>query len=74
MLELLVAPMRSLPIAGLVSLAFDMAAASRHPAYDCCYLAAAQVYGCTLITADSRLVRRAAKLPGCARSTRLLWQ
>jgi predicted nucleic acid-binding protein len=72
--ELLLAPMRSLPMAGLVPLAFDLAAALRHPAYDCCYLAAAQVYGCTLITADARLVRRAAKLPDCARSTRLLWQ
>ena len=74
LLELLVAPMRSLPMAGLVSLAFDMAAVLRHPAYDCCYLAAAQVYGCTFVTADARLVRRAAKLPDCARSTRLLWQ
>jgi len=72
--ELLVAPMRSLPMGGLVSLAFELAAALRHPAYDCCYLAAAQVYDCTLVTADARLVRRAARLPECARSTRLLWQ
>ena len=72
--ELLVAPMRSLPMGGLVSLAFDLAAALRHPAYDCRCLAAAQVYDCPLVTADARLVRRAAKLPECARSTRLLWQ
>jgi predicted nucleic acid-binding protein len=72
--ELLVAPIRSLPMAGLVSLALELAAALRHPAYDCCYLAAAQVYGCTFVTADARFVRRAARLPECARSTRLLWQ
>ena len=72
--ELLMAPVRSLPMAGLVSLAFDLAAALRHPAYDCCYLAAAQVYDCQLITADARLARRAAQQPDCARSIRLLWQ
>jgi predicted nucleic acid-binding protein len=72
--ELLVAPVRSLPMAGLVSLAFDLAAALRHPAYDCCYLAAAQVHDCPFVTADARLVRRAARHPDCARSTRLLWQ
>lgn len=72
--ELMTAPLRHLPMGGLISLAFDLAAALRHPAYDCCYLAAAQVYGRTLVTADVRLVRRAAALPECARSIRLLWQ
>ncbi len=72
--ELLTAPVRSLPVAGLVSLAFDLAAALRHPAYDCFYLAAAQVYQCPFITADARLVRRAARHRDCARSARLLWQ
>ena len=72
--ELLVAPVRSLPLVGLVPLAFDLAAALRHPAYDCCYLAAAQVYDCHLVTADARLARRAARHPDYARRIRLLGQ
>jgi predicted nucleic acid-binding protein len=72
--ELLVAPVRSLRLVGLVPLAFDLAAALRHPAYDCCYLAAAQVYDCHLVTADARLARRAARHPDYARRIRLLGQ
>jgi predicted nucleic acid-binding protein len=72
--ELVAAPVRCLPMAGLVALAFDLATAMRHPAYGCCYLAAAQVHDCQFVTADARVVRRAARHPDYASRVRLLWQ
>ena len=71
--ELLAAPVEALPMADLVPVALDAAVALRHPAYDCCYLAAAKVHGCTLVTADGRLARRVARHPEFAPRVRLLW-
>ena len=72
--ELIGAPVQALPMAGLVLLAFEAAVTLRHPAYDCCYLAAAQAHDCALVTADGRLARRVARHPDLARRVRLLWQ
>lgn len=57
--ELLTAPVTHLPMAGLIPLALRTASTLHHPVYDCCYLAAAQVHDCSLVTADARFFRRA---------------
>jgi predicted nucleic acid-binding protein len=72
--ELISAPVNALPMIELVALAFDVAVVLRHPVYDCCYLAAAQVHDCALVTADGRLARRVARHPELARRVRLLWE
>jgi predicted nucleic acid-binding protein len=48
------------PSAALKDLALEMAIELRHPAYDCFYLALAQVRGIQLVTADDRLLRHCA--------------
>jgi len=45
------------PSAVLKDLALEMAIALRHPAYNCFYLALAQVRGIQLVTADDQLLR-----------------
>ena len=72
--ELLAAPVEALPMVDLVPLALDAAIALKHPAYDCCYLAAAKVRDCALVTADERFVRRAGRDPEFAPRVRLLWE
>jgi len=68
--ELLAAPVEALPMADLMPVALDAALALRHSAYDCCYLAAARVHDCALVTAD----RRAARHPEFAPLVHLLWE
>jgi predicted nucleic acid-binding protein len=48
------------PSAVLKDLALEMAIELRHPAYDCFYLALAQLRGIQLVTADDRLLRQCA--------------
>ncbi len=64
------------PSAGLAAIALELATALDHQAYDCFYLALAEVSGAPLVTADRRLVRRAASLPRLARRVVALedWQ
>jgi predicted nucleic acid-binding protein len=52
---LLDVPVERLPEQGLLSLALDCALALSHPVYDCLYLAAAELTGFPLVTADRRL-------------------
>lgn len=59
--ELLTAPVTHLPMAGLIPLALRTTSMLHHPVYDCCYLAAAQIHDCSLVTADARLFRRASE-------------
>lgn len=42
---------------GLLLAAVDLSIRLQHPAYDCFYLALARANGCSLVTADRRLVR-----------------
>jgi predicted nucleic acid-binding protein len=51
------------PCAALKDLALEMAIELRHPAYDCFYLALAQMRGIQLVTADDRLLRRCTGTP-----------
>ena len=46
------------PAAELLPLAHSWCRRLDHPAYDCLYLGLAQAKGCTLITADQRLLRK----------------
>ena len=45
------------PCGPLATRALELAAALRHPAYDCFYLALAEARGGTFVTADARLLR-----------------
>ena len=47
------------PMRPLLEAATRLAIALDHPAYDCTYLALAQVLSCQLVTADERLYRKA---------------
>jgi predicted nucleic acid-binding protein len=49
------------PSGPLLSRALTLARRSRHPVYDCLYVALAQAEGATLITADQRLLARIAR-------------
>ena len=60
-----------LPLAPLAARALAIAAELRHPAYDCFYLALAEVRDLKLITADRRLVARLAESPWQERCLRL---
>jgi predicted nucleic acid-binding protein len=51
------------PSAQLAPRAFAIASALSHSAYDCFYLALAELRGMRLVTADQRLVGRLAKTP-----------
>jgi predicted nucleic acid-binding protein len=51
------------PAAELKDRALEIALELKHPAYDCFYLALAELRECRLVTADERLVRRCAKTP-----------
>ena len=51
------------PSAGLVSDAFELAAAWRHPVYDCMYVALGIRLGCPVVTADTRLISALAAAP-----------
>ncbi len=48
------------PMETLMKRATDLAISFDHPAYDCFYLALAEVEGCPLVTADLRLARKVA--------------
>jgi predicted nucleic acid-binding protein len=48
------------PMRDLLAAATRLAVALDHPAYDCIYLALAEIEGCPFVTADERLVRRLA--------------
>jgi predicted nucleic acid-binding protein len=50
-----------LPIEGLVLRALELAIDSRHPVYDCLYVALAEELSSELITADERLYRAFAR-------------
>jgi predicted nucleic acid-binding protein len=52
------ADIRLEPMQRLLERATRIAAALDHPAYDCMYLATAEMLSCRLITADERLVRK----------------
>jgi predicted nucleic acid-binding protein len=51
------------PSSEVASRALKIALELKHPAYDCFYLALAELRECRLVTADERLVRRCAKTP-----------
>lgn len=51
------------PTMQLVTRAFTIASALAHPAYDCFYLALAELRGTRMVTADRRLVGRLATTP-----------
>ena len=46
------------PMRGLLEAATKLAIALDHPAYDCIYLALAEVLSCAMVTADEQLYRR----------------
>jgi predicted nucleic acid-binding protein len=46
------------PMRGLLEPATKLAIALNHPAYDCIYLALAEVLSCALVTADEQLCRK----------------
>jgi|SRR5271157_3826597 len=50
-----------LPIEGLVQRALELAIDSRHPVYDCLYVALAEELSSELVTADERLYRAFAR-------------
>ncbi|MGH6944535.1 MAG: type II toxin-antitoxin system VapC family toxin [Geminicoccaceae bacterium] len=52
-----------LPIAPLAGRALAIAGALRHSAYDCFYLALAEVRAASFVTADRRLIARVAGTP-----------
>lgn len=70
--ELLSAPITHLSMAELTPLALEMASMLHHPVYDCCYLAAAQIHDCSLVTADVRFFRRASEDASFGPRVRLL--
>lgn len=47
----------------LISRAMSIAAALGHPAYDCFYLACAELFGARCVTADKRMLKTAAGTP-----------
>ncbi len=51
------------PMRRLLAPATQLATRLDHPAYDCIYLALAQIEECALVTADERLVRKLAASP-----------
>lgn len=55
------------PLASLAPRALEIARALRHPAYDCFYLALAEVVDSHVVTADDALVRRVARTPWARR-------
>jgi predicted nucleic acid-binding protein len=55
--ELRDAPVERLPNAALLPLAMLVATEAQHSVYDCLYVAAAELSGLPLITADRRLAR-----------------
>jgi predicted nucleic acid-binding protein len=60
-----IAPVERMPDESLLDLALATACELGHPIYDCLYVAAAEVTGFSLVTADARLARlepRAAKI------------
>ncbi len=48
-----------LPMRDMLESAAALAVEIDHPAYDCIYLVATQIHGTLLVTADTRLVRKA---------------
>lgn len=57
---LLSSGIRTVPARQIVLPALDLAFHLRHPAYDCLYLAAASILQCACVTADRRLMEKAA--------------
>ncbi len=66
------APVRTVPDAGLLNPAFDLAARLTHPVYDCLYIALAVSEHRTLVTADKRLHLVASRDPILAPHVQLL--
>lgn len=58
--EIRIAFSELIPTVELAERALEMAIELEHPVYDCVYLAAAEEYEATLVTADSRLLARIA--------------
>ena len=56
-------PVTIIPSGALLDAALEIALATRRTVYDGLYVAAAVTRGCTLVTADDRLVRSLAKGP-----------
>ncbi|OAN55240.1 hypothetical protein A6A04_11300 [Paramagnetospirillum marisnigri] len=54
---------QSYPLGDLAPRAYAIAAELNHPAYDCCYLALAEMLDAPLITADRRLAARGETSP-----------
>jgi len=57
--DLMLYPIRTLPLRRLTTAALHLAVRLRHPIYDCYYLAAAILNDCELATADRRLAELA---------------
>jgi predicted nucleic acid-binding protein len=65
------ADVRLEPMRPLLEAATRLAVALDHPAYDCTYLALAQVLSCPLVTADERLRRKALSIEAAPEVIRL---
>ncbi|HYD68660.1 type II toxin-antitoxin system VapC family toxin [Azospirillum sp.] len=51
------------PMLGFLEVATRLAVELDHPAYDCVYLAMAQIEGTSFVTADDRLLRKVRAMP-----------
>ncbi len=60
--DLMLSPIRTLPLRRLTAAALRLAVRHGHPIYDCYYLAAAIVNDCELATADKRLAALAVEV------------
>ncbi len=61
--NLLSEPVTLVASSGLARRALEITLELGHPAYDACYLAAAEMHGTRLVRADTRLLRRLATTP-----------
>lgn len=69
-----VSPLKSIDVAPDVQTAFTISADLKHPVYDCFYLALAIHLDTSVITADGRFQRAAARRPDLERRVMLLEQ
>lgn len=70
--ELVEAPVKTTPVEMDVEAALGLAAALRHPVYDCLYLACALRLGGQVVTADKGFLRATSARPDLADRVRLL--